>query len=305
MVKDSATYINPLTDFGFKYLFGQEENKDFLISFLNSLHILDSQIEDVEFVDKEKVSENKEGRALIYDIHCTTTDGGSIIVEMQNRYQTYFNDRALYYLSRAVSGQGHRGDAWDYQLTPVYGVFLMNFEWREDASQHLRDDIVLMNKRTHRIFTDKLGMTFLKLPLLTKSAEECRERMDKWIYLIKNMDKMEAIPTQFMNDPVFKRLESVARVGALEPTERRAYEASLKQYRDWNAVVAGGMEQGRTEGLAEGFAQGRSEGLAEGLASGRAAEKIETIKRLASLGLDCDSIAAGVGMPAEEVRKYL
>ena len=30
-------YINPLTDFGFKKLFGSEPNKDLLIDFLNQL----------------------------------------------------------------------------------------------------------------------------------------------------------------------------------------------------------------------------------------------------------------------------
>jgi hypothetical protein len=37
MKKQNSTYINPLTDFGFKKLFGEEVNKEFLIDFLNSL----------------------------------------------------------------------------------------------------------------------------------------------------------------------------------------------------------------------------------------------------------------------------
>ena len=30
-------YISPYTDFGFKYIFGSELNKEYLISFLNAL----------------------------------------------------------------------------------------------------------------------------------------------------------------------------------------------------------------------------------------------------------------------------
>jgi len=33
----SARFINPHTDFGFKYLFGREETKGFLISLLNEI----------------------------------------------------------------------------------------------------------------------------------------------------------------------------------------------------------------------------------------------------------------------------
>ena len=40
--KDVGIYINPLTDFGFKRIFGTEANKDLLIDFLNTvLHLED------------------------------------------------------------------------------------------------------------------------------------------------------------------------------------------------------------------------------------------------------------------------
>lgn len=124
-------YINPLTDFGFKYIFGEEEHKEFLISFLNALFTDEEPIVDVKFIDKEHIGLSKNERALIYDIHCTTESGQKLIVEMQNRYQAHFRDRALYYMSVDIAHQGLKGEEWDYRLTPVYGVFLMNFDWKE------------------------------------------------------------------------------------------------------------------------------------------------------------------------------
>jgi len=38
-------YIDPFTDFGFKWIFGTEENKSLLISFLNDLLELEDKIE--------------------------------------------------------------------------------------------------------------------------------------------------------------------------------------------------------------------------------------------------------------------
>lgn len=55
MSQITSIYINPLTDFGFKYLFGQEENKQFLLSFLNAIMQGHRVITDVEFVDKDYV----------------------------------------------------------------------------------------------------------------------------------------------------------------------------------------------------------------------------------------------------------
>ena len=51
---------------------------------------------------------------------------------MQGRSQVFFRDRILYYLSRALPGQGLRGADWNYKLTPVYGVYLMNFSLSGD-----------------------------------------------------------------------------------------------------------------------------------------------------------------------------
>ena len=47
------TFINPFTDFGFKKLFGEEPNKDLLISFLNTLLPQRHQIQDLQYTKNE------------------------------------------------------------------------------------------------------------------------------------------------------------------------------------------------------------------------------------------------------------
>ena len=252
LMSDSSVYINPLTDFGFKYLFGQIEHKEFFISLVNALLDDDQQISDVEFVDKEHIRENKDSRAIIYDVHCLTTDGKKIIVEMQNRYQSKFRDRAVFYLAADIYRQGKKGNDWDYSLTPVYGIFMMNFDWKEGKDEQIRDDVGLLNKRTGEVFSDKMSMTFLKIPLMDKDPEACRDSLDRWLYMLKHMDKMKAIPNTFTKDPVFKRLGEVAKVRALNDDERRAYEASLKVYRDNYAIALTEREEGIKEGIGQG-----------------------------------------------------
>ncbi len=299
MAKTDAIYIKPLTDFGFKFIFGQEENKEFLLSFLNAVFHDERKIIDAEFVDKERIGEDKNSRALIYDLHCKTADGDKIIIEMQNRYQTHFRDRALFYLSGDIFHQGQKGEEWDYQLTPVYGIFLMNFDWREGEEEQLREDACLMNKRTHEIFSDKLGMTFLKIPMMTKDAEECKSILDKWLYLLKNMDKMETIPTVFLNDPVFRRLGKVARVAALNETQRVAYNKSLKMYRDNYAIA----KTERNEGFTEGHLEGLAEGIQKGMEKGKAEEKLTIAKNLILLNhLTDDDISKATGLPIAQIQ---
>ena len=292
-----TVYINPLTDFGFKYLFGREENKDLLISFLNALFPENGKIIDVTFVDKENVGESKNSRALIYDIHCITSDEKKFIVEMQNRYQTHFRDRALYYLSADIYAQGKKGENWNYSLTPVYGVFLMNFDWKEFESEQLREDVGLINIRTGKEFSDRLRMVFIKIPLLTKDEKDCKESLERWLYLFKNMENMERIPSSFTSDPVFKKLGKIARVGALTDSQRRAYDQSLKIYRDNYAIA----ETERNQGIAEGFMRGRAEGRAEGEEVGRYKEKCALALKLIEGGADDNYISILTELSPEQI----
>ena len=291
-MKDSApsVYINPLTDFGFKFIFGRDADKEFILSFLNAVLQPESMIEDVEFVDKENKGGHKDDRALIYDLHCKLGDGSKIIVEMQNRYQAHFSDRALYYLAADIHAQGQKGEAWQYELTPVYGIFIMNFEWSDVAEQYLREDVFLVNMQTKKCFSDKLGMTFLKIPMMDKDADECGTTLDRWLYLLKNMDHMEAMPHAFMQDPVFRRLGQVTRYAALDKDQKEAYQASLKTYRDNYAIL-------QTE-----RAEGRAEGRADGRVEGRMLERIDNIRMMLAHGLPAEKIGEMFGMGADEVR---
>lgn len=71
---------------------------------------------------------------------------------MQNRYQTNFKDRAVYYASTDIAWQGERGEDWHYLLTPVYGVYFMNFTWNGEA--RLRTDVALADLETGKQFSD-------------------------------------------------------------------------------------------------------------------------------------------------------
>ena len=56
-MKIKERYVNPLTDFGFKLLFGIEKNKDLLIHFLNQLLPDDFQINNLEYSQSEKLGD--------------------------------------------------------------------------------------------------------------------------------------------------------------------------------------------------------------------------------------------------------
>ena len=141
-----GAFIYPFTDWSFKFIFGREENKDILIEFLNDLLQGERVITDIRYLNNEQIPEQMVMRKVIYDILCETDTGEYIIVEMQNRWQEHFKDRALYYMSRSIVKQAEIGKDWNYKLTAVYGVFFINFLLDKEPTEHFCKDIALIDK---------------------------------------------------------------------------------------------------------------------------------------------------------------
>ena len=131
-----SRYLNPYTDFGFKKLFGTELNKDLLISFLNALfeksnQIPKDEIEDLTYLNAEKLGRSASERRAIFDVYCTTKSGAKFIVEMQNVFQQFFKDRSLYYSSfpiREMAKKDTTNEHWNYELNKIYTVGILTYK---------------------------------------------------------------------------------------------------------------------------------------------------------------------------------
>ena len=121
----NAKYVNPLSDWGFKRLFGTEMNKDLLLEFLRSL-FPERSISDIAYLGNERQNLSERERDSVFDVVCTDAGGAQFVVEMQKRTQRYFRDRALYYAAYPIIEQAPKG-SWNYRLKPVCVVGILNF----------------------------------------------------------------------------------------------------------------------------------------------------------------------------------
>ena len=300
-----ANYINPFTDIGFKRIFGQEFSKPLLIDFLNNLLIGEKRIVNLKFLDKELPPVFVDDRSLIYDIYCELDNKEKIIVEMQNCEQSYFKRRSIYYVSEAIARQGEKGPDWQYDIKGVYLIAFLNFR-RPDIGEEFRTDVMLMDKKSKQVFSDKLRLVYLQLPLFEKEVAECENDFDRWIYVLKNMETIKRLPWAAQNS-VFQKLAEIADVSSLTKEERLYYDVALRKYRDTLCVLESAEQRGVKRGLAKGREEGRAEGLAkgraEGLAKGRAEGRIETARNMKAKGLPVDLIAECSGLSPEEITK--
>ena len=283
-----SRFINPFTDVGFKKIFGQEVNKDLLLSFLNNLMMGERVINDLRFLDKEQMPEMGSSRELVFDVFCETSDGENIIVEMQLKGQDYFKDRAIFYMSQGIIRQGVQGRKWNYKVHSVYGVFIMNFRDEDYFKGKFRTDVGLLDMRTHELFSDRIRMIFLQMPCFLKEASQCRTLFDRWIYVLKNMEVLERMPWE-ARIAVFKKLADVASTAALTPEERDKYEYSLKKIRDELSIMSHERKQG--------IKQGREEGIKEGEKNAR----LTIAQHLKEKGIDASLIAETTGLSIEEI----
>ena len=314
MRQTEERYISLLTDFGFKRIFGSDINKDLLIDFLNSLFNGEQVVKDVTYLNSEHVGDVYAERKAIFDVYCENEHGEKFIVEMQNAYQTYFKDRSLYYATFPIREQAPKGDNWNFKLQHVYVVALLNYDMNEEAFSHesINHDVGLLDKQTHKVFNNKLTFKYVEIARFNKDINELETNFDKWLYVLRNLSRLDNQPTYLRNE-VFNRLFSQAEIARFDKTELKAYEDSLKAYRDIKNSLDTAKEKGRAEGLAEGRAEGHAEGLAEGLAEGRAkghaeglaegaSEKALTIAReLLAMNMSIDNIKKVTGLTDDEI----
>lgn len=247
-------YINPLTDFGFKRLFGTEPNKNLLIDFLNVILPPQHQVKDLTYRSTENLGNSPLDRKAVFDLYCESEKGEKFIVEMQKAKHNYFKDRSIYYASFPIQEQAEKGN-WNYKLEPIYTIGILDFVFEEDKNEDRLLHIVELKDQDCQVFYEKLKFIYLELPKFNKTIDQLNNHFDKWLFLLKHLPDLEEPPIP-LQENVFMQLFEVAQIAKFSQTEREAYENSLKYYRDMNSVI----ETAREEGIQEGKAQGIQEG---------------------------------------------
>ena len=289
-------YIDPFTDFGFKKLFGEECNKDLLLDFLNELfYKKEGKIVNLTYLKSEQLGRSVEDRKAVFDLHCENERGEKFIVEMQKARQTFFKDRALYYSTFPIVKQAVSGK-WNYELKAVYTVAILDFVFEEDKNdtEKYRYDVMLTDIETHKIFYDKLTFTYLEMPKFNKKVEELETRFEKWMYVLKNLTRLDKLPDK-LREKIFEKIFSVAEIAKLTAEEYEQYIDSFKTYRDWKNSIDTARE--------EGEAKGEAKGKAEGLDKGRAEEKINTAIRLLKKGMSVEDVSDATELSKEQIEE--
>ena len=314
---DGSRYINPYTDYGFKYFFGTEPNKDLTLHLVNALLQGREVISSLTLLPNEQLGDTEDDRRSVFDIYAVTEKGDKIIIEMQKAEQQWFKDRSVYYFSFPIRSQGEKGK-WLFGLKAIYTIGILNFVFDEDKDNHdyYHHVVQLMDVNQKKVFYDKLTYIYLEMPKFQKTEDELTSLTDKWLYVLKNLPRLLERP-KALQERIFSKFFEVAEIAALSKEEYAKYWESEKVFYDNQGAFltadqkgysrgisegeAIGMAKGEAIGMAKGEAIGMAKGEAIGMAKGREEERLANARKMNADGMPSELIAKYTGLTVEEV----
>ncbi|MEQ9367948.1 MAG: Rpn family recombination-promoting nuclease/putative transposase [Coleofasciculus chthonoplastes F3-SA18-01] len=187
-------FVSPKVDYAFKKIFGSEQSKDILISFLNAIiYGGENIIQSLTIINPYNPGQSITLKDTYLDIKAVLSDGSIVIIEMQIARVSAFSKRVIYNLSKAYTNQLGIGE--DYlSLTPVIAVTITDFILFNQTPDVI-NQFIFQEKTKKIVYPDtELQLIFIELPKFKKTLSELNSLSDKWIYFIKEAATLDAIP---------------------------------------------------------------------------------------------------------------
>ena len=295
-------FLDVKTDFAFKKVFGSEDSKDILLSFLNA--VLDfpngRHLTDLTIVDPYNIPLLKGMKDTYVDVKASLDDGSRVIIEMQVLNVEGFEKRILYNAAKNYAVQLGAGENYTL-LNPVIALTLTDFSMFED--DRVRHDFKLVEKECLIEYNDDIALVFFELPKFDKRLHELETRQDKWLYFIKNAGSLELIPENM--EPELARAFAIINEANMSPEELELQHRK----RDWIYIQKSslrlaqkqGLEQGLEKGLEKGLEQGLEQGLERGRREGIREAMREIVSKASRTGLSVSAIQQITGLSEQEI----
>ncbi len=283
-------FINPKIDYAFKKIFGNDQHKDVLISFLNAiLHEGKPTIQSLEIIDPYNAPKLSKLKDTFLDVRARLNDGTYTIIEMQVLAVHGFAKRVLYNLTKAYSIQLKPKEDYD-TLTPVIGLTITNFKmFSKKQVNGVLSRFALYDQEHKLEYPMKdIELVFVELTKFKKKLEELETIMDKWLYFLRYADELEDVPAAMKGEPAIDEAFQIANFVNMNQEEMDELEKRKFFTRD--------MQK-----LAEAARKAEQKGMEKGMEKGKKEKAIEIAQQLLDV-LDDETISQKTGLSLEEVQ---
>ena len=283
--------LNPKIDFVFKKIFGSEENPKILIGFLNAVLKPIIPIVEVEIKNTDIEKVHVEDKFSRLDVKAKTSNQEIINIEIQLKNEYNMIQRSLYYWSKLYEEQLGDGDRYD-KLCRTVCINILDFKYLKNDGFHI--GYRLKEIETNEELTDIEEIHFIEIPKLKKlnSEEEVVDMLEAWVEFLRDPESEVVRKLEMSNSEIREAKDKLYKL-SMDEKERELYFLREKSIKDEISALANAEEKGIQIGIEQGIKQGIQR------------EKIETVLRLHSLGLNIEQIAKGTCITETEVEKII
>ncbi|MDX1907587.1 MAG: Rpn family recombination-promoting nuclease/putative transposase [Bacteroidia bacterium] len=280
-------FVDVKNDVAFRKIFGNENRKESLISFLNAILDFrdDQQIVSVNILNPYQLPKLSRGKVTIVDVKATDQAGRSYIVEMQVGDVEGFDKRVLYYSSKSYADQIKRADFY-HKLRPVIFIGVLDFVCTQNPHFISRNQI--RDVETGEQTLKDMEFTFIELPKFTKGVSELESLTEKWVFFIKNAENLEVIPENTHDEGLLSAYED-ANMQTWTQEELDAYDYAFMREAD---------ERGR---LIKAVTSAEKAGEARG----EDKKEKQAVIGMSEQGISIEIISRALGISTDKVRQII
>jgi predicted transposase/invertase (TIGR01784 family) len=225
--------LNPRIDIAFKKIFGVEENKDLLISLINSIVDPKDHVVEITLLNPYNPQNFKNDKLSILDIKAKGQDGKHFNIEMQITDEGDYSKRALYYWAKMYAEQIGTGGTYK-SLCKTIGIHILNFSSIRDDRYH--HTFHICDTTTQDRHFDNFEMHTLELQKFAVDSEDVTDlvkkiqsSLDIWMaFLTRNEVLVQNQLPPELNDCCLNKAIGVLDVMNLDALEREIYENRQK-----------------------------------------------------------------------------
>ena len=288
-------------DYAIKKLLRNKANFGVLEGFIEV--ILGKKCKIQSILESEGNKRNEDDKFNRVDIKAQDENGEIFVVEVQTSRYTYYLERILFGVSKAVVEQVTEGD--DYgKIKKVYSISIIYYDFGDGEDyiyrgytefKGVRKGDTLKVSRKEELKKQSIGDLFPEYCLIRINAfrPSVANALEEWMTFLKDNSIKDDTTV-----PGLVEAKEVLKQSNMDKEEHDAYIRHLESMQNEKSATLYSYASGKVDGKAEG----RAEGIIEGRAEGERNAMLATARNMKADGMPAEIIAKYIHLPISEIQ---
>jgi predicted transposase/invertase (TIGR01784 family) len=232
--------LKPLNDIIFKKLFGENQDKDLLIGFLNA--VLENDVEDLYIVEEKLSKEKIDDKQGILDIKAVCHTGEKINIEVQLANEYNMKERTLFYWSKLYTENFKAAEKYS-DLNKTITINILGFNYLTDIDS-FHSSYKIYEDKSKQLLTDLLEIHFIEMPKFNDMDVDLHNPLHRWLLFLRGDSvKQPNLEEVFILDQLVAKAEDKLRRLSADEETIRMYQLREKFIADQKTQIDGAKNE--------------------------------------------------------------